>query len=132
MMNSVEKFLQASKLDDLCVTGTKIGEQAYLIANLNSPVFFLVGDSETAIKANQQLLALNKRSVIIDNIDNPYMITKYQSQDNNIAILNALYSMANNTLDVVVITPQVLTLKLDNFEIFKKNIINLKENQTLK
>ena len=131
MMNSVEKFLQASKLDNLCVTGTKIGEQAYLIANLNSPVFFLVGDSETAIKANQQFLALNKRSVIIDNIDNPYMITKYQSQDNNIAILNALYSMANNTLDVVVITPQVLTLKLGDFETFKKNIINLKENQTL-
>jgi len=90
-MNSVDKFLQASKLKNLCVTGTKIGEQAFLISHLSSPVFFVVGDSETAYKAHQQILALGKRSALIDNLDNPYIISKYQSQDNQINLLNTLY-----------------------------------------
>ena len=58
-LHLVEKFLKATKLDNLCVTGTKIGEQAYLISNLSSPIFFVVGDIETAFKAQQQLIALN-------------------------------------------------------------------------
>ena len=44
-MKSVQKFLASSKLNNLCVTGTKIGEQAYLISHLSSPVFFVVGAS---------------------------------------------------------------------------------------
>ena len=123
-MNSVDKFLQASTLKKLCVTGTKIGEQAFLVSKLSSPVFFIVGDSETAYKAHQQLLALNKRSALIDSADNPYIISKYQSQENNINTLNTLYNMINNTLDVVVITPQAINLKLGNASVFKQNILN--------
>ena len=125
-MKSVEQFLQASKLNNLCVSGTKIGEQAFLVSKLSSPVFFVVGDSETAIKAEQQLLALNKRVALIDQVDNPYLISKYQSQDNAIKLINALYCMVNNNLDVVIITPSALNLKLGKASNFKQNIIELR------
>ncbi|MBQ7880233.1 MAG: DEAD/DEAH box helicase, partial [Clostridia bacterium] len=130
-MNSVDKFLQASKLKNLCVTGTKIGEQAFLISQLSSPIFFVVGDSETAYKAHQQLLALNKRSALIDSVDNPYIISKYQSQDSNINILNILYNMVNNTLDIVVITPQAINLKLGDASVFKQNILDFGVDKTI-
>ena len=130
-MKSVDKFLQATKLKNLCVTGTKIGEQAFLISKLSSPVFFIVGDVETAYKAHQQLLALGKCSVLIDSVDEPYMISKYQSKDNNINLLNALYLMSNNMIDVAVITPQVIKLKLGKADVFKDNILNFEVDNTI-
>lgn len=130
-MKSVEKFLQASNLNNLCVSGTKIGEQAFLISKLSSPVFFVVGDSETAFKAEGQLLALGKRVATVDNVDNPYMISKYQSQDNAIKLLNTLYCMVNNNLDVVIITPQALKLKLGKAKRFKASIMELRVDNTL-
>ena len=54
-MKSVERFLQATKLGNLCVSGTKIGEQAFLISKLSSPIFFVVGDIETAIKTKNAI-----------------------------------------------------------------------------
>ncbi|MBO5910088.1 MAG: hypothetical protein J6Q15_01120, partial [Clostridia bacterium] len=130
-MNSVYKFLEASKLNNLCVTGTKIGEQAFLISKLDSPVFFVVGDSETAYKTQQQLIALGKRCALIDGVDNPYIISKYQSQDNNINILNVLYSLLRNDLDVVVITPQVINLKLGKADKFKTNILEFEVDKVV-
>jgi len=130
-MKSVEKFLQATKLKNLCVTGTKIGEQAFLISKLSSPIFFIVGDVETAYKAHQQLLALGKRSVLIDSVDNPYIISKYKSKDNDINILNDLYLMSNSMVDVAVITPQVVKLKLGKASVFKQNILNFEVDNTI-
>lgn len=130
-MKSVDKFLEFSTLDNLCVSGTKIGEQAFLISKLSSPIFFVVGDGETAVKAEQQLIALNKRVAVIDNVDNPYIISKYQSQDNAIKLLNTLYCMVNNNLDVVILTPSALNLKLGKATDFKKNIIKLYVDKTI-
>ncbi len=130
-MKIIEQFLQSCNLKKLCVSGTKIGEQAFLLSHLSSPVFFVVGDSETAYKAEQQLIALNKRVAVIDNIDNPYMISKYQSKDNMINLLSTLYLMVNNNLDVVIITPQVINLKLGKAENFKKNIISLAVDEVI-
>lgn len=130
-MNSVDIFLKASNTSNLCVTGTKIGEQAFLVSQLASPIFFLVGDSETGFKAHQQLLALGKRTVLIDNIDNPYIISKYQSLDNKIGLLNTLYCMSNNNIDMVVLTPQAINLKLGNATDFKKNILNFSVDKTI-
>ena len=130
-MKSVEQFLQACNLDNLCVSGTKIGESAFLVSKLNSPVFFVVGDVETAFKAEQQLLALNKRVAVIDHVDNPYLISKYQSQDNAIKLLNTLYCMINNNLDVVIITPNAINIKLGNPTQFKANIIEFRVDSVI-
>lgn len=130
-MKSVEQFLLASNLNNLCVSGTKIGEQAFLISYLSSPVFFVVGDGETAYKAYQQLLALNKRVELLDSVDNPYIVSKYQSQENAIKLINTLYKMVNNKVDIIVLTPQVLNLKLGGFKHFKQNIIKFNIDQTI-
>lgn len=130
-MKSVDKFLQASNLDNLCVTGTKIGEQAFLVSKLGSPVFLLVGDSETAYKAYHQLQALDKRVAIIDDIDNPYIISKYQSQDNKIKLLTTMHLMANSKLDVVVITPQVIRRKCGKVSEFNKHTFTFKVDKTI-
>ena len=130
-MNSVDKFLQAIKSDELLVTGTKIGEQAFLISKLNSPTFFVVGDNESAFKAQEQLTALGKKSLILDNPNNPYLITKFQSQDSKLKLLDVMYQMSKGTLDVVVLTPQALMLKMGNLEQFKSRIINFKVNSSI-
>ena len=130
-MKSVDKFLEASKLENLCVSGVHIGEQAFLISKLSSPIFFVVGDSETAFKAEQQLIALNKRVKVIDAVDNPYIISKYQSKDNIIKLLNTLYCMVNKTVDVVILTPPALKLKLGKSQTFKQNIIKLNVDKTI-
>lgn len=130
-MKSVEKFLQASKTDNLCVTGTKIGEQAFLLSKLSSPIFFIVGDSETAYKAELQLLALNKRVAVLDAFDNPYIISKYQSNDNKIKLLNVMYQIVCGTLDIVILTPQALNLQLSSKESFKQNILKFEKDKTI-
>lgn len=130
-MNSIEKFLQASTTDNLCVTGTKIGEQAYLVSNIRTPIFFVVGDSETAFKAEQQLLALGKKCVLLDSVDNPFIISKYQSKDNVIKLINTMYQCVTNNIDVLIITPQLINLKLDNAEKFKRNILHLEQDSNI-
>ena len=130
-MKSVDKFLQASKTDNLCVTGTKIGEQAFLLSKLNEPIFFIVGDSETAYKAFLQLQALNKRVAILDAIDNPYIISKYQSNDNKIKLLDVMCQMARDTLDIVVLTPQALNLKLSKRDLFLSSILKFEKDKTI-
>ena len=124
-MKSVQQFLQASNLNGLCVSGTKIGESAFLVSKLNSPVFLLIGDSETALKAKAQLVALDKRVEIVENTDNPYIISKYQSQHNQIRILNTLFNMTNNNVDIVIVTPSAINLKLGDPKQFKASIIEL-------
>lgn len=128
--NSVQRFLQASNNNspELLVTGTKIGEQAYLISQLNSPSFFVVGDSETAFKVQEQLVALGKKCLILDNPDNPYLITKFQSKDAQLKLLDIMYVMANSTLDVVVLTPKSTAIKVGDLERFKSHIMGLKLN----
>ncbi len=129
-MKSVEKFLQASNTSNLCVTGTKIGEQAFLVSNLRTPIFFVVGDSETGFKAELQLLALGKKCVLLDSVDNPFIISKYQSKDNSIKLINTLYQCAKNNVEVLIITPQILNIKLGKREIFESSILTIKQNDT--
>lgn len=130
-MNSVDKFLQAIKSDELLVTGTKIGEQAFLISKINSPTFFVVGDNESAFKAQEQLISLGKKCLILDNPNNPYLITKFQSQDSKLKLLDVMYQMAKSTLDVVVLTPQAIMLKVGDLKKFKSKIINFKVNSNI-
>lgn len=130
-MNSVERFLEASKNPELLVTGTKIGEQAYLVSKLNSPSFFVVGDNETAFKVQEQLIAMGKSCLILDNPGNPYLITKFQSKDAELKLLEVLYLMAKGTLDVVVLTPKSAVLKVGDFCKFRGSIIDLNVGQQI-
>lgn len=131
-MKSIERFLQASKLDNLCVTGTKIGEQAFLAAKLSSPIFLLVGDSETAYKVYQQLLALNKRAEILDSAENPYIISRYQSQEDNVKLLTTMYKMISGQLDAVVLTPPIIKRKCGKVDQFSGHIIKLNIDDCIK
>jgi transcription-repair coupling factor (superfamily II helicase) len=64
-------------------------------------------------------------------VDNPYLISKYQSQDNAIKLINALYCMVNSNLDVVILTPPALNLRLGKAKDFKSSIIELRVDNTI-
>lgn len=130
-MKSIQKFLQAINTPNLCVTGTKIGEQAFLISNIKTPVFFVVGDSETGFKAEQQLIALGKNCVLLDSADNPFIISKYQSKDNTIKLVKTLYECIKNKVEVLIITPQILNVKLGKCDVFARNILTIKQDCTI-
>ena len=102
------------------------GEQGAVLNQLDKAVV-ICSDIEKARKLKSQLDALQKENVLIDDFDNPYTVSKFQSNDNRIDLLKALYKLSVSNA-IVVTTVQILHLNIPKLENFNKHIIKLEKN----
>ena len=108
----IEDILNKLKLGDVYVSGTGVGEQAYLVSKLDMPIFFVANDEENATKISKQLSAFGINSILLNSFDNEFILSKFQSKDNRYKLINALTDIINGVCKVVVTTFEGITTKL--------------------
>ena len=123
-----------SRYDDLISNiGTKpilcsnlgFGEQGALLSRLKSGIF-LCNDLDKCHSMKNQLKALNKKSIVIDEFDRPFTISKFQNKDSNFQILSMLKSIIQND-SIIISTPQILFSSFPDIDSFKTYTININQ-----
>lgn len=121
----IEKALQALDSNDIYLSGAGVGEQAYFLSKIDTPIFFVASSVDNAYKISEQLKSLGKNNILLDSFDNEFVFSKFQSKDNSYKLVNALTSLSNGESKIVVTTLQGLKLNLTNPKCFKNSIIKL-------
>lgn len=126
-MQEAENIISQFNNDlNVAIKGLGIGEQAYILANLNKPIVFLAANAETALKMYEQLCALGLKAVLIDNFDKIFLSSRFSSKENFNNLLNALYQIAFGKVQIVVATFEALLLKLCDKSTFVKLCMEFK------
>ena len=116
---NVNEIIKKICNNDLTIIGAGLGEQAYLLSKIDSPIIFVASDAENAIKVSEQLTALGLKNVLLNSFDNEFVFSKFQSKDNRYKIINALTDLVCKTVKIVITTFEGLTLKLGSKTGFK-------------
>ena len=125
-MPRYNNFLNAVGKQTINCYNLGFGEQGAVLNQLNKALV-ICADIEKARKLKSQLDALGKHNVLIDDFDNLYTVSKFQSTDSIIDALKALASIEEK--DVIIIsTAEVLNINIPNIENFNKNILKLIKN----
>ena len=102
------------------------GEQGSVLKNLPKSIF-ICPDSETCIKMHTQLKSLKRECAILNDFDKLFTFSKFQSNENKIKLLNAIYSLIKKDA-IIISTPEILFSFIPDLDIFEKNIISLNKN----
>lgn len=105
------------------------GEQGAILSRLDSGIF-LCPDLDKCRQMKNQLTHLNKSTILIDEIDRPYTLSKFQSQESKFQFLSAIESLIQNK-SIIISTPHLLFSILPNLEEFKNNIISINQKHEL-
>ena len=76
----------------------------------------------------QQLQALNKDCVVVDDFDKPFTLSTFQSNEHKIDLLNALCKLLNKNI-ILISTERLFFSLLPDVEKFKRSILNLKKGK---
>lgn len=99
------------------------GEQGAVLKNMPKSIF-ICPDSEQCLNMQLQLKALDRKCVVLNDFDKLFTFSKFQSNDNKIKLLNAIYALTNSDA-IVLSTPEILFQFIPNLETFKQNIISI-------
>ncbi|MBE5740989.1 MAG: transcription-repair coupling factor [Clostridiales bacterium] len=100
-----------------------IGEQGAILSKIDRALY-ICPNLEQVHQMRDQLTALGKTCVAIDDFDKPFTLSKFQSSENLKDIIKACYLLAKST-PIIISTPRILFSFVPNIETFKKNIISL-------
>lgn len=99
------------------------GEQGVVLSNLSKAIY-ITNSTNNARQMKDQLEALGKPSIVVDDFDKPFTLSTFQSNEHKIDLLNAISNLA--TTDCILISTEKLFFSLfPNFERFKQSIIDL-------
>lgn len=102
------------------------GEQGAILSKIQSALF-VCPDLNSAHNMKNQLDALNKENVLIDDFDKPFTLAKYSSQDNKYDIIKSLYSIISST-PIIITTPKIFFSFMPELKTFSSKIININKS----
>ena len=114
-----------NKFTILC-SNLGFGEQGAILSKMQSALF-VCPDLNSAHNMKNQLDALNKENVLIDDFDKPFTLSKYSSQDNKYDIIKSLYYIITST-PIIITTPRIFFSFMPELKTFSSKIISLNKN----
>lgn len=103
------------------------GEQGAILAKMDKAIY-ICKDINSAKQMKNQLDALNKENVLINDFSKPFTLSKFSSKESNLDLINAMHKISTSN-PIVISTPELLFCLTHNQQKFKDNIINIKTNQ---
>ena len=97
-----------------------IGEQGAVLKNMPASIF-VCADNSYARDLGNQLNALNKSNIVIDEFNNPFVVSKFQSKTTEQDKIKALYKLIKENA-IIISTPKIFFEPFVDLELFKKNI----------
>ena len=117
-----------SNLNKTCIFCNNIGfgEQGAMLSKMPKSIF-VCPDKVSLKKMSEQLNALGRENVVIDDFSKPFTLSVFESNDNRFDVLNAIYKICFSN-PIVISTPEILFTPIINLTNFKNNIITLEKN----
>ncbi len=103
-----------------------LGEQGSILSKIGKALY-LAPNIEKARQMKQQLDALSKSNVLIDEFTKPFTLSKFQSNENKIDLLKAIYKLCVEDT-IIISTPNLLFSFLPDLNNFKSNILTLNKS----
>ena len=103
------------------------GEQGSVLKNMPKSIF-VCPDSEHCKKMQNQLVALKRDCVVLSDFDKLYTFSKFQSNENKIKLITAIYSILKNN-SIIISTPEILFSFIPDLSTFEQNIISINKNK---
>lgn len=104
-----------------------LGEQGSVLSKIKKAIY-LAPDIQKAQQIKQQLDALSKSNVLIDEFSRPFTLSKFQSQGNKIDLLKTINKICFEET-IIISTPQLLFSFLPNLDHFKSSVLTLLKDE---
>ena len=103
------------------------GEQGAVLKNMPKSIF-ICPDNESCIKIQNQLNALKRNCVVLNDFNKPFTFSKFQSGEHKIDLINAIYSLIKK--DTIILTiPEIFFSFIPNLTSFENSIITIDKNK---
>lgn len=102
-----------------------LGEQGAILSQFDKAIY-ITASTDSARQMKQQLDALNKPCVVVDDFDKPFTLSTFQSKEHKVDLLNALESLINKNV-ILISTERLFFSFLPNLQLFKNAIIQLRK-----
>jgi len=99
------------------------GEQGSVLKNLPKSLF-ICPDVEYARNMQSQLNALHRENVIIDDFDNPFTISTFQSNEHKLDTIKTIFNLINGN-PIIISTPEILFNFIPDIKTFAEKIIEI-------
>lgn len=103
-----------------------LGEQGAVLKNMPKSLF-VCPNLEYVDKISNQLKALNREHVILNDFNKPFTLSKFESNEHKIDMLKTLYAIAFEN-PIIISTPEILLSFIPNIESFKENVLNINKS----
>ena len=102
------------------------GEQGAILKNMPKSIF-ICPDNESCIKMQNQLNALKRKCVVLNDFNKPFTFSKFESSEHKIDLINAIYSLIKKDA-IVISTPDILLSFIPNLTTFENAILSIDKN----
>ena len=99
------------------------GEQGVVLSHINKAIY-ITDTTDNARKMKEQLDALGKQNVVVDDFDKPFTLSTFQSDENKIDLINATNKLLT-TDSILISTERMFFSYLPNIENFKNSTLFL-------
>ena len=99
------------------------GEQGAILKNMPKSIF-ICADVDQCNKMQNQLIALKRNCIVLNNFNKPFTFSKFQSSEHKIGLLTALYSLVKKDA-ILISTPDILFSFTPNLQAFENSILTI-------
>ena len=103
------------------------GEQGAILKNMPKSIF-ICPDNESCIKMQNQLNALKRNCVVLNDFNKPFTFSKFQSGEHKIDLINAIYSLIKKDA-IILTTPEIFFSFIPNLTAFENSTITIDKNK---
>ena len=103
------------------------GEQGSVLKNMPKSIF-ICPDNEQCSKMQNQLNALKRECVVLNDFDKLFTFSKFQSSEHKFDLIKAIYSLIKKDA-IIISTPEILFSFIPNLQTFENNILNVNKNK---
>lgn len=121
-------FLDLESKKNVSIFDVSFGFKSLVTSEFTSPTIFVTESFDTQNKLHLQLTQLGKKVEVLNSIDLDTKISAYKSTYSQTKLVSTLCKLVQNQIDVLIVSPKILLLKLPSLEQLKNHIIRLNLN----
>jgi len=103
------------------------GEQGAFLKNMPKSIF-ICPNNDQCNKMKNQLDALKRECVVLNDFNNPFTFSKFQSGEHKIDLINAIYSLIKKD-SIIISTPEIFFSFVPNLQRFESSILSIDKSK---
>lgn len=116
--------------EDCSVFGCSLGDKTWILNSADRQIMYVTESYDLANKIKQQFESMNKSVRMITESDFDLKINIFKNDGTKPDILSSLYNLCKEKADILIVSPQILMMRLPGKNLFEKNILKFEKGRT--